>query len=103
MSAIIQIIIRVWPGLVSLGLIFSTWGLWDVHQEKKELQRQITLADKRYQSATDALAERDQAISKAAAERDAARAELAAAPDDGCLDRTLPDSIRRLLRETRRD
>lgn len=103
MSAALKLLIKLWPALTALALVFSTWGLYDAHKDKKELRRQIALADKRYEAASDTLAQRDAQVLLASRERDAARAELRAVADDGCLDRGLPDPIRRLLGAPRTD
>ena len=96
MKTALVFLLKQWPVWALLWSIFSTWSLFNAHQDNKQLARDIELLRDASKAADLVFVEHRETDNRLMAENAARTAGVVALPDDGCLDRDLPGTYVRV-------
>lgn len=80
-----------WPLIALAVAIFNGWFAYGTHKDNTELRRQNALAESKHEAADRALVKRSDTLADISKGHQNRTQAIAAWPDDGCLDRDLPN------------
>ena len=107
-SLIARTLARVWEPLLIAALIFGGWqllqrlddktaALEDTQEALAETREELVTVTLEKRRVSEALATRERTLHALQTRTESARSVLRAAPDDGCLDRSMPADVLRLF------